>query len=248
MRKLLIILGWCGVLVSAQGSLILSEDFNYTDGSLTNVSGGLWTKTSGTADPSDLMVNGNRLQVFSTRSDDANRSLGGDYSSGSLYYSVRINMSSLPGGTSGSYLAALANAAGSSFRDRLFVQTNNAALGHYRIGIANGSLSTTFWGSDLALNTEYTVVVRSDLDTDTTYLWINPVDESSLSINVYGDSSVQASSFAFRQITGIGSSTFDGLRVGTTFADVMAIPEPASMGLLAMGLGLLAWRRWRFAR
>ncbi len=232
----LMLLSMAGV---ASAALIWSEDFAYADGELVTVSGGNWARLSGTGD--DMLVSGGSLAVSGSLTDDNERALDQGYSAGSLYYAFTVNFSAIPT-AGGAYFAAFNN--GSSYRDRMYANTGSGS--NFRLGIGNGSTVGATWASDLTLGTSYRVVVRSDLDTDTSYLWVDPVNELSTSINNSTASTVNPDAFTFRQAAGEGTMTIDALRVGSTFEDV--IPEPGTMALVLVGLGgLKAFARRRKA-
>lgn len=236
MKKLIVVLFTLGLTVVANASLILSEQFTYANGAVTTVSAGVWTRFSGSADPSDATINNNALEVFASRADDVSRALGTTYSSGNLYYSLNLSLATQPT-AAGGYIGMLQQGA-TTFRDRLFVNSSGATGGGYFVGVGNTATAQIMWTTELSLSTFYTVVVRADLDNDVSYLWVNPVDESSVNISTNIASTVTPITFAFRQVnaSGPGNATVDNLLVATTFNEVV-IPEPGTMAL--MGLGLL---------
>jgi hypothetical protein len=216
---------------AANATLIIDEDFTYSDGPLTTVAAGIWNLHSGTTGAD---ISGGELLISGANSLDVNRVLDATYSSGILYYGLNIKLTAQPSATA-AYFAHLLSGT-SSFRDRLYSQASGSG---YVLGINNGNTTTpTLWATELNLDTTYRVVVEANFDTDTTTLWINPIDMLSPNVSVSVASTVNPSAFAFRQATGIGNVVIDELQVGTTFADV--IPEPATVGLLAgPGLGIL---------
>ena len=84
---------------------------------------------------------------------------------------------------------------------------------------------------------------------DTIDSYINPVPGQPLPATPTGTFAIPEDSFPdtvnnLRFQSGTQPINFDELRIGTTFADVAPVPEPATAGLLAAGaLGLLARRR-----
>ena len=116
--------------------------------------------------------------------------------------------------------------------------------------------NTTFATSGINANQTYFVVARVSKGTgSTTYnvvdLFVNPtsLNESTPTLtatNAAGTGVSTFDNFVLRTArTDAGSIyNFDQLTIGTTYADVVPVPEPASVGLLALaGAGLLARRR-----
>jgi hypothetical protein len=264
--------GLCAGLatVTSQGQLILNEDFNYADGAIEAVSGGLWTIHSGTT---PLAIVGGKAFVDQDDATggrmDANRLFGGATTfdpltdnTSAIYASFTLNALALPTGTTtpASYFAHFKSSAANEFYSRVGANQEGAAAGKFRLAIANeswASASNVEHPMDLDLNTTYSVVMRLSLATDQSTLWINPVDESSTSVVTTDAISYAAAglinSFALRQgttgstpnIGAPGDFLVDNLLVGLTFNDVVPIPEPG--GILALGLaglvGLQLWRR-----
>ena len=185
---------------------------------------------------------------------------------GIYYYSYLLKVNTLDNMTvnlNGLFLASFNNSAGAaatqlsqgSALTRLKVDgTDNSK---FDLGIAK----TTATGSGLAYSSGLTVgdtifVVASyeftsGANSDIVSMWINP-DANSFSTGIAPAADLTASSasiadqnllsIALRNVNTVGNPAFqlDELRVGTTWADVVpvAVPEPASVGVL--GLGLLA--------
>ena len=240
-NKIAAIVVGCMVLSGvARADLLMQDSFTYANGQTTNVSGSAWFRISGTAN--DSLVNDGQLENFAARSDDVSRSLGVSNATGSIYYSLTLQVTNLPS-AAGTYIASIQQSS-TLFRDRLYIRTTGATAGNFRIGVANGSTFGGDWGSDLLLNTTYTIVVRSNLDTDESVLWVNPINESSFSVTNLVASTVSATQFGFRQASGGGNVLIDSVAVGTTFNNVV-VPEPATAMMMVGGLGVLLYARRR---
>lgn len=250
-------------LATLPAQILLNETFSYPDGPLTNVSGQAWVIHSGTI---DLNVSGGA--AFIDQNDttggrqDVNRQLSSGFDPATdnttkIYGSFTINYSSLPvtGDSDGSYFAHLRSSTANEFYSRIGSSTSGAAPGTFRLAVVNEAwnvANSIEYGVDLQLNTTYRVVFRLDLATDQTTLWVNPTDESSLSVTAT-DAFTYAgtiNAFALRQGTSgtgaPGDLFVDDLLVGQTFADVTTVPEPSTYAL--MGIGLAAFfgmRRFR---
>jgi hypothetical protein len=106
-------------------------------------------------------------------------------------------------------------------------------------------------GKGLALNTSVFVVAAYSIDTGTASLWINP-DPSTLGAGTAptatetatGGTLVSIGSIIMRQ-SPAPQQQLAGLLVGTTWADVTSVPEPASISLIGLGAvaGLARRRR-----
>lgn len=234
-------------IVGASATTLFSDNFSYSDGSLITVSGGIWATHSGTAGEVD--VQSGKVNLTQSEGEDVSALLsGGPYTSGSLYYSLLIDYSVFPTGPGG-YFAHFKDT-GTGFRARLYATTNGVPDGSYRLGISNGGNSIgALLSTDLSLGNTYRAVVRYDAGSAFTTLWVDPSLESDLSVT---DSTVVTApgivGFALRQsrtagppATGMGTLTADDVLVGTTFGDVVVIPEPT--GLLPLGLLSLAAAR-----
>ena len=94
------------------------------------------------------------------------------------------------------------------------------------------------------------VVVGIDLATDTYQLYINPTlgETAPAMANAtatYADTdTLNTLRYVVHSTLVAGDPSIDEIRVGTTFADVVGVPEPATIGLAATA-GLLALRRRR---
>jgi endonuclease/exonuclease/phosphatase family metal-dependent hydrolase len=219
---------WMGLCPSLlRGELLLFEPFDYDDGPLVTVSGGLWITHSGIAGQVDVISGRADLRVPQT--EDVSVLIPGQpyaaTSPLSLFASFTVNFSALPS-AGGRFFAHFKNS-GTGFRARVFALTSGAAPGHFRIGIANSAMQpTTTNATDLALNVEQRVYLRYDINTATTTLWVNPETESSPTVVAPIDGAAQIiTAFALRQDSGIGVLTVDDLRIGTTFADVYDGPN-----------------------
>src|SRR2546422_206383 len=98
MKRILFILASGVVLVCrARSAVILDDSFDYADGPLTAVSGGIWTTHSGTVDQVD--VASGKVNLSQNESEDVNAPLAGaPYDGPTLYASFLVNFAALPGG------------------------------------------------------------------------------------------------------------------------------------------------------
>jgi hypothetical protein len=249
MKKIALTLVACGVaaISSGQASAILQDSFP-TNGALVGTTpeiGGIWTSISGTVNT--LNVVGNSLLIQDDNTEDA-ASAFTSVQSGDVFASFTINLSSLdaPSSSTGEYFAAFSSNLGSGYSGRLYtVKQASTPTGEFQLAVGNGSSATTggaFWAVNLTVNTTYNIVMKFTQNAllDTMTLWVNPADSSSTSVTTAGSSMASSlASFAFRQASTTGDVTVDDLKVGTTFADVAPVPEPGTVALIGLGLGVM---------
>ena len=211
-----------------RAALLLSDFFNYPDGPLVTATGSPWTTYSGTT--GQVQVLSGRMFLSKANSEDVHATLAGQpYASTSgamLYVSFKINYTNLPS-SAGSYFAEFKDD-GLGFRARIFAQTAGAAGGAFRIGIANaGSSPAAVVDADLQTNTDYTVVARLAVSNVVSTLWLNPTAETNAGVTATDTASaLTITSYGFREDSAVGNFFIDGLRVGTTFPDVVTNAPP----------------------
>jgi hypothetical protein len=217
---------------TARGAVLFQDDFNYSDGLLTNLSGGTWFYHSGQANDNFFVVS-EQAQISQSLGSDVSANLANEpYTAASpvaaLYAKFTVMFTTLPSST-GTYFAHFKNAGtGTGFRARVWAATAGAGAGSFRLGIANTATPVEYLPIDLSLNTTYTVVIRYVLATGASTLWIDPANELSTSTTASdaANTGTAMSCIGFRQASGQGVVYADDLVVGTTFADVI----PSSSG------------------
>ncbi|MBI1177908.1 hypothetical protein GC207_10780 [bacterium] len=222
---------------TVRADIVFSDGFTYPDGNLVGVTGSPWSAHSGAGSGPVQVVNG-EIEISRSQAEDVDAVLpSGPYSTSgpatALYCSFKVMFTDLPS-AGGGYFAHLNN---SSSHCRIWSTTTGAADGSFRLGIGNGSNDSATSGqlpTDLSLNTEYTIVVRYDLATAASTLWVNPSAETDAGVTG-SDSTTPASisTFAFRQASGIGIMLIDDLIVGTAFADVVGGDLPPTISAIA---------------
>lgn len=232
--------------------LLLGDTFTYPDGDVDVVSGGFWVAHSG-QDSNDCFVVNNQLRVSSTNAEDVHanftNSAYASADSGMILFSkFTIKFEKLPSGSGGGYFAHYKDLA-TNFRAKVFAETNGAAAGTFRIGIANAGFTVAAVPRDLSLGTTYTVVTRYNVSTAQSTIWVNPHSESSEGALATDPSSpVEVDSYCFRQDGSsptAGVILVDDLQVGTAFTDVIpVVTPPAAISLniaSSSGNAVLTW-------
>jgi len=227
------LLGFCAAIAAAQSSTVLTEDFNYSDGTLTNVSGGVWTLHSGSG--VGPLVEGGKALCSETNAADVSAGLAGSpYKGPTLYASFVVNFLRLPSGAGG-FFAHLKGDGIVNLRARVFATTNGTGGTKLRVGIGNASsaVPTTIIPRYLDLNTDYFLVFRYNSGTPASTLWIDPGSEGATGDRVDATDSASTPNitrFALRQSLlsgdGMGTLTIDSIKVGTSFADVVSGGDP----------------------
>jgi endonuclease/exonuclease/phosphatase family metal-dependent hydrolase len=215
----------------ACAALVLTDDFTYADGPLTSALNSPWVAHSAPGTGS-VMVTSGKIALAYNNQEDVSASLSGQpYTAAGgavLYARFTVNFSTVPS-AGGGYFAHLIS--GSTFRALVWASTTGAPSGQFRLGIANttgGSASSGQLGNNLSLNTTYTIVIRYNVGTGASTIWLNPSAESDPGVTASDSPNpVSIISFAFRQNSGMGILLVDDLRVGTAFTDVVP-PSPNS--------------------
>jgi hypothetical protein len=221
-------------MVRPNTNVLAIDYFSYDNsGSLGTQSGGYWQHLSG---------NAGQIQVVSgvVTIDTANETeglqaalLGAPYATNSgavLYSSFIVNVqdfTKLPI-KNGAYFALFNDGSNNgNYEGRLIAATNGAAPGNYRLGITSfGSVATNsntqMFPQDLLVGNNYTVVTALVLTNGHPTLWINPSSQSSPSVTVTNNASVNGiSTYAFRTTGGsAGVVSLSYLKIGTTFDSV----------------------------
>jgi len=202
----------------ANATVLLSDSFSYPDGAITNVSGGVWIEHSSGA---PCQVVSGQAQVSFSATQDVHAALAGQpFTNGTLYASFTVKCTALPTST-GSYFAHFNS---SSFRCLVWASSLNAGSSKFRLGIGNttgASANSGQLATDLATNTSYFVVIRYDVASGQSTLWLNPGSEGDSGVSASdAASSNSISNFSLRQNSGMGTMLVDNLIVATTFAEV----------------------------
>ena len=236
MRKLifagLAVLSFSGARFS-EAAIILSDSFDYPNGSVVTNGGGTWVTHSGIT--GQVQVTSSRLLLSQTNTEDISAQLAGQpYPATTnilLYAKFTVNFAALPSGA-GTYFAHFKDATASGFRAKIFATTNGVATGFFRVGIGNVTNSNfAVLSSNLSLNTDYSLVTRYAPSNAASTLWLNPADENDSGVAATDvGATLTITSFGLRESLsggdGMGTLFLDDLRIGTSFIDVVPNSAP----------------------
>jgi len=265
-------LGLTLVLTPAvQAALIFEDGFNYSTGNLAG--NGLWTGASAniqvgslsltvpgladTASPGGDVTVTSGVSAGTTKANFTTTAVTG----GSLYYAFLAVCTTLP--TANNYLTSL-NATGggpSGSADPLsvYVGAPTGDSTHFKIGVrhtSTGSGATyTTANSTFTVGSTHLFVVEYTFGGvgGTVSLFVDPTPGGSQptpDVTVAGVSgsdtaNLQVVGFKAQSAASAGNWTFDTVRIGDTWADVTPVPEPSSLALMGLAVGMLLLRRPR---
>jgi hypothetical protein len=234
MRKTLwvmVVLCAClGLTTGASAALV--DTFDYGDGALLTNNGWIAHSGAGTQ-PIDVFSPGLAYPLYPTSSvvgqaarldnngEDAYKPYA--QSAGVVYYAFLVNVASPTAG----YFAML-NGSATDFWARVNVAP---ATGGMYLGISNTSTAPAAYPAIYALNTTHLVVVKFDFATGFASLWVNPSLATCLEptpdlVSATAVAGKVAIGFALRQFVASELIYVDGLRIGTTWQDVLCSAPP----------------------
>ncbi len=216
-----------GLAAAVQAGVLLDEEFNYADGSLTNVSAGKWSNHSGPA--GQVLVASQAITLTQSQGEDVNALLaGGPYAKTGgavLYVAFEATFTALPSST-GTYFAHFKNAT-TGYNAKIFAATAGAGPGSFRLGISGGASTPALLETDLVLGTAYTIVTRYEIATQAATLWVNPATEADPGVTATDDATANdVVAFALREAAGMGALAVDHLRVATRFSELFGVVDP----------------------
>ena len=247
-------------LPAAHASLLVYEPFNYTAGSnLSQTATGLGLTGS---------WSGGNATIASGSLSEGNLATSANSLIGGASNGTQVNLTSPLSATAGNPLwvsflmqtPATATEVTGGWGGLVLELSSSASVFTYPfIGYANSGVfvvQTQGGGNDVngpsvSPNTTYLMVLEDIANSsgpDTLNLWVdptagvaNPPATPTITDNLIGP---------IGDIYGIGtndgpySTSYDEIRIGTSYADVTPVPEPATLGLVAIcGLGLLLLKR-----
>lgn len=198
----------------------------------------------------DLQVTGNSLGNSLEGGELAARTFTGAPITGSVYFSFLVNGDA---NTSGEFGALLRPSNDSNGPGAIGVQELDSLDGTDGFDFSANRSTVDFFGNNpggTSIVGTNLLVVQYDYDTNEATYWANPTalggpaPIATLSGIAFTDPTLAVDEFVFQYASGDSvTAVFDEFRVGTTFASVTPVPEPASLALLGLGGLLMVPRR-----
>ncbi len=245
-------LGVCAALgmvaLPANATILYSANFNaptFSDVALVGQDG--WVAHSGAGTNSQFVVgsatNGN--VTLTTNGEDTHRNWATAVTSGSIYLSADFTVNSAQ--TTGDYFIHLGDGGTSLFYDRVYVRS---ASGGFQMALATSTGTPTYGATVLNIGQTYHLVAKYDFvagaGNDSASLYINPTDSIFGGDNLYTAGTTvgtDAASMLAVYLRQGSSSAAPNVTVDNIAVAIPDVPEPASLGLLALGSILFIRRR-----
>ncbi len=244
----------------AQAGILFSDNFDsYGNGDL--IGQGNWTLKSGTTNTPQVssgkvLSNPGTIDAIkpTTETISFDPAINPDAAGSSFYLATDINVTTAK---SGSYFLHTAGSlTSSSFQSRIYLKTQGSG---FVLGASVTSNPVDYGTTELALNTDYRVIVRYDINAgasnDDVSLYVFPlvvvpaIEPATAYVVNIQSSSGDASGLGAVSIRQDGNASpvlsLDNITVATTYAEAVAIPEPTSLALIGLAAGMLGRRRIR---
>ncbi|WP_430411541.1 T9SS type A sorting domain-containing protein [Kordia sp.] len=221
---------------------VLEENFDYgmTDGDLTAASGGAWVQHSGSADPVQYVATpsltmagypssgiGGHASVSGT-SQDVNRSFPG-ISTGTVYGSALVNLSAV---STGNYFLHFNISGGFTTR----VGARDDGSGGIQFGVGTSSSTLTYGTTSYALNTTYLLVFSYEVTSGVSNLHVltavTATEPATPEATNTGTTGRSISAIAIRQSSNIPTFLADGVRVATSWNEIMNNSTASSLSIV----------------
>lgn len=235
-----------GLTGSAQPLLV--EDFSYANGTLLTATGNWTAHSSGgslpitVTSPSTISYPGylstdigGEVSMVAGSAEDDNRTFTAQ-TTGTVYASCLVNLTSAT--TNGDYFFHLGpSPIGTTFRGRVFAKRDASSNVAFGVSFASTSV-ITYTGFTYSLNTTYLVVLKYEIVDGTTNdiasIYINPplnapIPTTGWIVATDVNSDISPAAVALRQGSNNPVTKLDGIRVSTTWSDIVGSGSSASL-------------------
>ncbi len=172
--------------------------------------------------------------------------IGGSTVTGTLWGSFLVNASQWGTGSGPQMLFNMSSGVGTGTQASIRQTGAGSAIGVTDTGGGGIGATGSILTSALSITNPNLIVFRYEFNgasNDTFSVWLNPTaasDSASITATDYILNNLE-----IRSVNANGALAFDEIRFGTTFADVVPIPERSTLALLAGGVGALTLIRRR---
>jgi endonuclease G, mitochondrial len=233
---------------SIHATSLLTEDFNYTAGTLLTTHG--WVLSSGTGGIAVTSPGltysgvvgsgvGNAVTLTGATSEDDHLDFSSSVTTGTVYASAMVNVTTITS-SGADYVFMLGTGTG-TFQSRVFIRkdaTSGFDFGFSKVGT---STSVIQWTSGYAFGTTHLIAVKytyiAGSTNDEVKLFVNPTpggsEPAATITSTDGGTGTDASTITGVYLRQTSASTmptviFDGIKAGTAWADVMPASGPAA--------------------
>ncbi len=224
----------------AQSTLLLEENFNYGEnpGTLVAVSAGNWVSHSGTTGPVMYITSslsaphynssgiGGAAAISTAGVEDVNRAFS-PQTSGTVYYAALVKV--ITATSAGDYFIHLKDAS-TGYPARLYARDVGGVL---RFGVSAWTESAAYATAEFSYNQTYLVVVRYDYSPVGVSLYILeepvPKEPTASLITSTSTTTKTVQAIAIRQGSSSPAAIIDGIRVATTWEEVIGYTGEVSV-------------------
>lgn len=197
-------------LLAGEGGVLFTEPFDYSNGTLTTQSSGVWNPfVNNGVNP--IQVSSNKASLSFGPSNEADyAAINATLSSGqSFYQGADITFSSVPSNTA-SFIGMNVNT------------TNPPVLG-LMITSSKFAYPTAAqsWASTISSLTTYRVIMKYTYSNGATAFWVNPANEGSTNIPGTTSANLPLNNAYMFPMSVSGTCTVDNIKIGLSFSDVL---------------------------
>lgn len=250
------------IALSASATVLVSDDFSYSNGSLVTNSNENWTAMSTTKSNPIQVVNGVVTGITNTEGNPQKiRRNFSASTTGMVYARMSLQVTAYPSesyddgsvrNVYGLMLGPSDSTLNSTGRGIVwFASPENWISGYFRLGLSNASSQTPDYTENLAIGDWYDVILATSTVDNTSKLWVGNLSTFSEDTPTLTCTTVPSSIKAISSIriiqnydVGTNSTNLDNLVVGDSFSSV--VPEPSSLLALVTGaVGLIGFETRR---
>lgn len=249
---------------SAQATVLANDSFSYGPGALSGDNGdtgwaGAWSGSSfaSIVDPAIDLIDNRALALSGNNNNAAYRSLASAWSGADLFVSMNLQFSGTLDGNDFASLWFDSSASGAHNNRPNFGIKGNLSGNNDLFVRTSGSAGSAIAGSNLSSGQTVTLMAHLWKSGGGNYdhfdVWLNPLasDLASPDASFTGNTGLSQISMLGFRTTSLDSGDLvliDNLRLASTWADALPVPEPAPFLMTSAGLFVLLIARRLFSR